>query len=136
MFFNGSMISAWSKQQLTVAMSSTEAEYQALALGTQEILYFRQLLQEIGYEQMEPTLLLGDNKGALDLSVSTKNHPRVKHIDIKFHFTREQAVQQTVILEYVPTKLQVADIFTKPLQKGLFNQFKKLLHVQARKGVN
>ena len=80
MFFNGSMISCWSKQQTTVALSSTDAEYQALSMATQEILYYRQLLKEISFTQLKSSPLLGDNKGALDLTVSTKNHPRVKHI--------------------------------------------------------
>jgi hypothetical protein len=135
MFFSNSLISAWSKQQSTVALSSTDAEYQAMSLATQEIMYYRQLLQEIGYPQDEATPLLGDNKGALALSVSTKNHPRVKHIDIRFHFTREQVELKAIDLNYVSTQDQVADIFTKALPKGPFEKLKALLHVQAWGGV-
>ena len=106
------MISYWSKQQSTVAISSTDAEYQALSLVTQEILYYRQLLNEISFTELNSTPILGDNKGALDLTVSTKNHPRVKHIDIRFHFIREQIEWKALILDYVSTHEQIADIFT------------------------
>jgi hypothetical protein len=135
MFFNGSLISCWSKQQSTVAMSSTDAEYQAMSLATQEILYYRQLLREISFPQLISTPLLGDNKGALDLTVSTKNHPRVKHIDIRFHFIREQVEWKAVLLQYVSTHDQIADIFTKPLARPAFQKLKALLHVQAWGGV-
>ena len=135
LFFNGSLISAWSKQQPTPALSSTESEYQAMCLATQEVMYFRQLLKEIGYFQLVPTIIFGDNKGALDLSVSTKQHNRVKHIDIKFHFIRDQVEMKTIELEYVPTTEQIADIFTKPLAKGPFHKLKQHLHVQLWGGV-
>ena len=135
MLFNKSMISCWSKQQATTALSSTDAEYQALSLATQEIIYYRQLFKEIGYEQHRPTILFGDNKGALALTVSTKHHPRVKHIDIRFHFTREQVEMKAIELKYVPTTDQIADIFTKPLNKAPFIKLKAYLHVQAWGGV-
>ena len=135
MFFNGSLISAWSKQQATVALSSTDAEYQSMALGMQEILYYRSLLTELGLGSAFPSTLLGDNKGALDLSVSTKNHPRVKHIDIKFHFIREQVKLESTVLSYVNTLDQIADIMTKPLPKAQFLKLKAMMHVQSWGGV-
>jgi hypothetical protein len=106
-----------------------------MALATQEILYYRQLLQEIHFVQDDATTLLGDNQGALDLTVSTKNHPRVKHIDIRFHFIREQVEFKTVSLQYVPTSEQIADLFSKPLANPAFNNLKAELHVQAWGGV-
>ena len=102
-----------------------------MSMATQEIIYHRQLLKEIGYAQDGPTALLGDNKGALALTVSTKYHSRVKHIDIRFHFTREQVQMNVVELKYVSTKEQIADIFTKPLSKAPFDKLKAQLHVQA-----
>jgi hypothetical protein len=57
-------------QQVTVALSSTEAEYQAFTIAVQQILYYRQILAELGYCQDQPTVLFGDNKGALSLAVT------------------------------------------------------------------
>jgi hypothetical protein len=136
MFFNNSLISAWSKQQSTAALSSTDAEYQAMSMATQEILYYRQLLQELHYIQQDATPLFGDNQGAMDLTVSTKNHPRVKHIDIRFHFIREQVELKTVEVKYVPTAFQIADIFTKPLARNLFEKFKDMLYIRDWWGID
>ncbi len=134
-FFNGSMLTAWSRQQASVSLSSTEAEYQAMAVAVQEILFFRELLGQLGFPQMGPTPLLVDNKGAMDLAVSTKNHPRVKHISIKFHFVRDEVKNGKVSLKFVPTEDQVADVFTKPLGTHKFQKFKSLLNIHPWGGV-
>ena len=42
-------------------------------------------------------------------------HSKTKHIPIKYHFLREQVYQKGVKLQYIDTKEQIADIFTKPL---------------------
>ena len=128
-FLNGSLITCWSKLQKSHALSSTQAEYQAMALAAQEIIYFRHVLTELGFTQKHSTILNGDNQGALDLSVSTKHHPRMKHIDIKYHFLRDEVQKETLKVKYVSTDDQIADIFTKPLQRMKFNKFKSMLNV-------
>lgn len=45
---------------------------------------------------------------------------RTKHIGIRFHYTRELIGNKIVTLKYVPTISQVADAFTKPLPRILF----------------
>jgi len=50
LFYNGTLISAHSHTQRSVSLSSTQAEYQALTSVIQEIIYYRQLLGELGYE--------------------------------------------------------------------------------------
>ena len=47
-------------------------------------------------------------------------HSRTKHIDIKHHFIRDHALKRDIILEFVSTKEQLADIFTKPLDGEKF----------------
>lgn len=46
------------KKQSTVALSSTEAEYVALANATKELIWFRRLLKELGFESREPVVIL------------------------------------------------------------------------------
>jgi hypothetical protein len=135
LFFNGSLLTAWSRQQPSVSLSCTEAEYQAMAVAVQEVMFFRELLQQLGFKQETHTPLFVDNKGALDLAVSTKNHPKVKHISIKFHFVRDEVKSETVKLHYISTEDQIADVFTKPLGNLKFGKFKSLLHIQTRGGV-
>jgi histone deacetylase 1/2 len=130
-FYNGSFISAHSHQQRSISLSATQAEYQALSSSVQEILYFRTLLQEIGYKTNIPTPLMCDNQGALYLAVSTKNHPKIKHIAIRYHFIRDAIHKDEVKLIYVPTQNQIADMFTKPLPPNLFQKFKREIGIHA-----
>ena len=56
-------------------------------------------------------------------------HSKTKHIPIKYHFLREQVAQKIAKLEYVPTKEQTADIFTKPLAGEPFQYLRDKLGV-------
>ena len=100
-----------------------------------QVFFFRQLLEELGFSQEKQTPLMVDNRGALDLAVSTKNHPRVKHIAIRFHFIRDEVKHGSVSLKFVPTDDQTADIFTKPLGFPKFSVFKKALNLENWRGV-
>jgi hypothetical protein len=131
LFYNGSFINAYSHPQRSVSLSSTQAEYQALSSAVQEIIFFRQLLVELGFPQSIPTPLFCDNQGALFLIVSTKNHPKVKHISIKYHFVRQALQEKLISVHYVPTQDQLADAFTKPLPNPAFTNFRKSLGIQA-----
>ena len=56
-------------------------------------------------------------------------HSKTKHVPIKYHFLREQMSQKVVKLEYVDTKEQIANIFTKPLTRGYFSYLKQNMGV-------
>ena len=56
-------------------------------------------------------------------------HSKTKHIPIKSHYLSEQVSQQTVKLEYIDTKEQIADIFTKPLPKEAFERLRQKMGV-------
>jgi hypothetical protein len=47
-------------------------------------------------------------------------HSKTKHIPIKYHFLGEQVAEKNIKVDYVGTKEQVADIFTKPLLREAF----------------
>ena len=81
-----------SRKQLTVALSSCEAEYMALASATQEALYLKQLLTEIDpqFDKTKVITLFEDNQGTIALVNNPVYHQRTKHIDIRYHFIREQ----------------------------------------------
>ncbi len=52
-------------------------------------------------------------------------HSKTKHIPIKYHFLREQVLEKKVKFDYVPSKEQVVDIFTKPLPREAFEYLKQ-----------
>ena len=79
-------ISWYSKEQASVARSTTEAEYMALSVTCQEGIWLRRLLSNVQIEQSDPSTIFEDNKGAIELSKNPKFHNRTKHIDISYHF--------------------------------------------------
>ena len=72
-------------------------------------------------------------------SVSQKNpvmHSKTKHIPIKYHFLQEQVAEKNIRVEYVGTKEQVADIFTKPLPREAFEHLSQRLGVISTPKMN
>ncbi|GJZ65067.1 retrovirus-related pol polyprotein from transposon TNT 1-94 [Tanacetum coccineum] len=65
--------------------------------------------------------LYSDNKSAIALCCNNVRHSRAKHIDVRYHFIKEQVENGIVELYFVRTKYQLADIFTKPLPRERFN---------------
>lgn len=116
---NGS-ISWRSKRQTSVSLSTAEAEYIALCSASQEAIWLKRLLGEIGFDQSEPITILEDNQSAIAMSKNPTSHDRTKHIDIKFHFVRNAINESLIKLVYCPTDEMVADILTKPLHRGRF----------------
>ena len=93
----GSSISWMSKLQATPALSTTESEYMAMCAAARESQYLRSMLAEIGIGANGPTLLWGDNQGAIALVKNPAHHERTKHIDVQYHYIRaltEQGVLQ------------------------------------------
>nr|GEV91378.1 retrotransposon protein, putative, unclassified [Tanacetum cinerariifolium] len=66
-------------------------------------------------------LLYCDNKSVIALCCNNVQHSRAKHIDIRYHFIKEQVENEIVELYFVWTKYQLDDIFTKPLPRERFN---------------
>ncbi len=103
-----------SKLQKSVALSTMEAEYMATALGTQQAIWIKAFLKEID-EDITETVIRVDNQAAIDLANDPKHHNRSKHIDIRYHFIREQMELGTIQIKKVHTSENFADIMTKAL---------------------
>ena len=114
---NGAAISWGVKKQSTVALSSTEAEYQAMAAAVQEAIYLRSLMKDFGYPMKEPTHIGEDNQSCIKMCHNPVMHKRSKHIDTKLHFIRERVENGEVGIHYIPTDSMTADIQTKSLPR-------------------
>jgi len=114
-----------------VALSSTEAEYIALCLASQEAIWLRKLLENIGFKQSDATTLYEDNQGTIALAKNPKSHSRTKHIDIKYHYVREAVEEKNIKLVYCSTEGMIADILTKGLPKPKFEQLRFSLGVKC-----
>jgi hypothetical protein len=119
MMLGGGPVS-WSskKQKGTTALSTTEAEYLAMGAAVQDIIWHRRLLADFGEVQHSPTQLFVDNQAAISIAQSGKvGHNRQKHIDIKHHFVKGVITEGSVALQYVNSRDNLADPFTKGLPK-------------------
>nr|GEY58136.1 retrovirus-related Pol polyprotein from transposon TNT 1-94 [Tanacetum cinerariifolium] len=113
--FLGDKLVRWSsKKQKSTAILSTEAEYIALSGCCSQILWMHSQLTDYGF-QFNNIPLYCDNKSAIALCCNNVQHSRAKHIDIRYHFIKEQVENVIVELYFVRTEYQLAEIFNKPL---------------------
>jgi hypothetical protein len=101
------------KEEADVSRSSAEVELRALATTTAEIIWLRWLLADLGVSCDTPTPLLCDNTGAIQIANDPVKHELTKHIGVDVFFARPHCQQKTIALPHVPSKMQVADFFTK-----------------------
>ena len=123
---DGPLISWKSKKQSTVALSTCEAEYMALCYAMQEANFLRQLFRDFTDAYKPKTNIFVDNQGAIALAKNPIHHQRSKHIDVKYHYIRDQILENNITLEYIPSSENVADIFTKPVNKIRLQKFKSI----------
>ena len=119
----GGLVNWSSKAQKSVALSSCEAEYMAGAECCREILWLKQLLQEMKVLDPQQVLVVNmDSTSAIALAHNPISHQRTKHIDIKYHFIRDLVLADQIKLVYVPTADKIADLFTKAVSKLIFQR--------------
>ena len=156
----GAPVSWTSFKMKSVAASSAESEYMAMAWATREAIWLKALYSSMGYSDLSATtygklcdqdykkvrlskykdpyekamMLNGDNKAALAMSKNPVLHKRSKHIHIAFHITR-QAVQSKVVAPvYMPTGENIADLMTKSLGPKLHDHHTEKLLMTMRDG--
>jgi hypothetical protein len=134
-FMSGGPVTWQSKNQTSVALSTMEAEYMALAAETQEAIWLRMVLEELGVQMAGPVVIREDNKACQMFADHAGNFSRTKHIDVRYHFVRERVERGDIRVDYVSTDEQVADIFTKALPREPFKKHRARL-VVSRSSLN
>ena len=119
-----------SKRQATVSSSTVESEYVAMARAAQQMVWMQNWLRKVDIEPPLPGLIKGDNRGAIALSKNTKDHSKIKHIDIRHHYIRELVQSNIIILEQVPSADNLADLFTKALPRDHHHRLLAGLNIQ------
>ena len=112
-FLGDSLISWKSKKQANVSRSSAKAEYRAMANTCLESIWLHYILQDLKVTQLAPTPLFC-------YPLNPVFHERTKHIEIDCHIVREKLQAGMISPSYMPTRLQLADVFTKALGKDQF----------------
>nr|GEU88110.1 retrovirus-related Pol polyprotein from transposon TNT 1-94 [Tanacetum cinerariifolium] len=111
----GDRLVSWSsKRHKSTAISSTEAKHIALSGCCAQVLWMRSQLTDhgLGFNKIP---MYCDNKSVIALCCNNVQHSRSKHIDIRYHFVKEQVENGVVELYFVRTEYQLTDIFTKAL---------------------
>ncbi|PKU68567.1 Retrovirus-related Pol polyprotein from transposon TNT 1-94 [Dendrobium catenatum] len=132
-FLDKSLISWCVKKKITVAKSSTEAEYQALASATSDLIWLRRLLSDFHIQQPLPTPLYCDNTSALALALNPVFHARTKHIEIDYQFIRQHINNKAISIKHISSTDQPADILTKPLPIHRFQELRAKLNLRSSK---
>lgn len=99
----------------------------AASASASEVAWLVHLLEEIGLLKLTPITLYCDNQSAMHIAKNPVFHERTKHIDIDRHFTRDKVLEGLLLLSYLPTSNQLADLFTKILLSSHFNELKSKL---------
>lgn len=129
----GSAVTWRSKLQTSVALSTCEAEVVALSETAREAIWLHQLGQELGFLPNTPVVIHEDNQAALQLVADQRFSERTKHVAIRHFFVREQVARGTLSVTYCPTSEMIADIFTKPLARILFERLRLMLGLKPKK---
>jgi hypothetical protein len=118
--FLGSTLVSWSsRKQSSVAQSTTEAEYVAAASCCSQLLWITYTMSDFGEEYTHVPLQC-DSTSAISIAKNPVLHSKTKHIEVRYHFLRDNVEKGKIALIHLPTHDQLADIFTKPLDQATF----------------
>ncbi|XP_070042942.1 secreted RxLR effector protein 161-like [Nicotiana tomentosiformis] len=120
--FLGSCLISWgTRKQNSVAFSTTEAKYVAAASCCAQLKWIKQQLED--FEVFSDCVqLLCDNTSALNMAKNPVQHKRTKHIDVRHHFLRDNVEKWLICMKFYSTEDQIADIFTKALNREHFER--------------
>ena len=115
----GGAVTWQAQRQKSVALSTVEAEYMAACQAAKDAVWLRAFLVGLGLHASAPTTIQCDSQGAIALAKNPEHHQRSKHIDMRYHFIREQVTNGAITLSYTSTSDMVADQLTKPLSRDM-----------------
>ena len=123
-------VSWYSRKQRSMALSSTEVEYIAASQIACESIWMRKILVGLFGYHMDLTVIHCDNQSFIKLSVNLVFHDRSKHIDIQYHHIRYCVQRHIMLLQYIPTEDQDANILTKALARRKFEYHRGMIKVE------
>ena len=124
----GTLVSWFSRTQKCVTLSTTVADYVAMADGVKEALYVRGVLSFLmpGLKPMSISVY-EDNKGVIYSARNPLSSSNSKHIDVRYHFLRELAASGDISVQYLRTEVQQADILTKAIGRESFERHRDFM---------
>ena len=89
-------------------------------LAACEAIWMRKILVGLFGSHLDPTVINCDNQIFIKLLVNPMFHDRSKHIYIQYNHIRGCVKRKIMVLQYIPTEDQDADILTKGLTRRKF----------------
>ncbi|KAJ9539490.1 hypothetical protein OSB04_032223 [Centaurea solstitialis] len=108
-------------RELDQHTSTAEAEYVVAGSCCAQVLWMRNQLLDYGF-QLSKIPIYCDNTSAIANANNAVLHSKTKHIEMRYHFIRDHMMNGDVEFHFVPTKYQLPNLFTKPLDEKRFNQ--------------
>ena len=128
-YANSSLIHWYSGMQKTIAASSAESEYVAIAMAVRLLRYFIQLYSDLGYP-CKNNRIFTDNAAALRMVKYPNCQQRTKHIDVAYKSIYEQYKRNLFTIEKVKSEDNPADILTNRRKSSVFDKLKNLFFSQ------
>ncbi|KAJ9561559.1 hypothetical protein OSB04_006719 [Centaurea solstitialis] len=115
-FLGDKLVSWTSKKQNCVSTSTAEAEYVAAASCCSQVLWMKTQLLDYGYK-LKRVPIYCDSESAIVITSNPVQHSKTKHIDIRYHFIKDNVEKGNIEMFFVQTDYQLADLFTKPFDE-------------------
>jgi hypothetical protein len=106
----------------TVPCSVAEAEYVAASEAGKVMMGIRNLLVQFKCFVQSTMIMFEDNEACIKIAMQEASKRKTKHVEIGAHYIRDLVKRGLVVMVHIPTSIQLADIFTKPLCEELFNR--------------
>jgi transposase InsO family protein len=116
-----------SRLQHHTAMSSTESEYVNASLVGAEVMWMRYMMEELGYDISAPSPLFMDSNSAAQVVKNPEHQSSMKHVHRSYNWVRQKVESKDINIMRVAGVDNIADIFTKPLGKIKFTEFRTKL---------
>ncbi|GJT96387.1 retrovirus-related pol polyprotein from transposon TNT 1-94, partial [Tanacetum coccineum] len=130
-FLGGDKLVSWSsKKQDCTSISSAKSEFVSLSACCAQVLWLRTQLTDYGFH-FDKIPMYCDSEATIAISCNPVQHSRTKHIDVRYHFIKEQVEKGIVELFFVRTEYQLADLFTKALSEDRFKYLVRRLGMRC-----
>jgi hypothetical protein len=124
------VVSWYNRKQISVALSSVEEEYMAVSQAACEAIWMRKILVGLFGSHLDLTVIYCDNQSCIKISINLVFHDRSKNIDIWYHHLIDYVQRKIMLLQYIPTEYQDADILTKVLTRIKFEYHRDRIGVK------
>lgn len=118
------------KKQSIVSKSSSEVEYRSMSGTASEVTWVVRLLEELLVKNLRHVTLHFDNQSAIHIAKNPVHRKRTKHIEIYVNFTRDKVLEGLLQITYLSTTSQLADVFTKIIPYGEFNNLQFVIQTR------